>query len=157
DPVPRRFPRVLAGERQPPITEGSGRLALARWLTRPDHPLTVRVLVNRLWQHHFGEGVVRTPGNFGQLGERPTHPDLLDYLAAELVRWGWPLKALHRQIVLSATYQQASDPPAETLRLDPDNRLFGRMNRRRLEAEAVRDSLLAVAGRLDRTPGGPAT
>jgi hypothetical protein len=152
--VPRRFPQILAGNRQKPITEGSGRLQLARWIASPDHPLTARVMVNRIWQHHFGEGLVRTPSNFGKLGERPTHPALLDYLAAEFVRSGWSIKKMHRLIMLSAVYQQSSQPSADDLKLDPDNRLLGRMNRRRLEAEAIRDSLLAVAGRLDHKLGG---
>jgi hypothetical protein len=155
--VPRRFPEVLAGTKQAPITRGSGRLELARWLTRPDHPLTARVMVNRVWQWHFGEGLVRTPSNFGKLGERPSHPELLDHLAAEFVRSGWSLKRLHREVMLSATYRQSSEPGPRALAADPDNRLLGRMNRRRLEAEAVRDSLLAAAGRLDRTMRGPAT
>jgi hypothetical protein len=155
--VPRHFPRILAGSQQPPITTGSGRLELARWLASPEHPLTARVMVNRLWQQHFGEGIVRTPNNFGKLGERPTHPELLDWLAGQFVQSGWSIKHLHRLILLSATYQQASEPEQETLRGDPDNRLFGRMNRRRLEAEEIRDSLLAVAGRLKPTAGGPAT
>ena len=154
--VPRHFPVVLAGEAQPPITQGSGRLELARWLVQETHPLTPRVLVNRVWQHHFGEGIVRTPSNFGFLGERPSHPALLDYLAWQFVHSGWSIKKLHRTILLSAAYQQSSNAPAKTLRLDPDNRLFGRMNRRRLEAEAVRDNLLAVSGSLDTTMGGPA-
>jgi hypothetical protein len=154
--VPRHFPAVLAGARQQPITSGSGRLELARWLTRPDHPLTARVLVNRLWQHHFGEGLVRTPSNFGKLGRPPTHPELLDWLALQFVQSGWSVKQMHRLIMLSATYQQASEAAPETFRADPDNLLFGRMNRRRLEAEAVRDNLLAVAGRLDTKMGGPA-
>ncbi len=157
DLVPRRFPVVLAGAKQPPIKEGSGRLQLARWLTRPDHPLTARVLVNRLWQGHFGEGLVRTPSNFGKLGERPSHPELLDGLADQFVRGGWSMKQMHRAIMLSATYRQSSEPEPETLNADPENRLFGHMNRRRLEAEAVRDSLLSVAGRLDPTRGGKAT
>jgi hypothetical protein len=114
-------------------------------------------MANRLWQWHFGEGIVRTPSNFGKLGERPTHPELLDHLAAELVRSGWSIKRMHRYIMLSAAYQQASEAEPGTLAADPDNRLFGRMNRRRLEAEAVRDALLAVSGRLDRALGGPAT
>jgi hypothetical protein len=154
--VPRHFPTVLAGDRQPPITVGSGRHELAGWLTRPENPLTARVLVNRLWQHHFGEGIVRTPSNFGQLGERPTHPELLDWLASRFVGNGWSMKAMHRVIMLSSTYQQASTPSSDALRLDPDNRLWGRANRRRLEAEELRDELLAASGRLDRTAGGPA-
>ncbi len=156
DVVPRRFPEILAGDKQTPITSGSGRLQLAEWLTRKDHPLTARVLVNRLWQYHFGEGIVRTPSNFGKLGERPTHPELLDYLADQFVRSGWSIKAMHRQIMLSAAYQQSSDADDAARKADPDNRLFGRMNRRRLEAEAVRDDLLSVAGRLDPKRGGPA-
>jgi hypothetical protein len=113
-------------------------------------------MVNRLWQYHFGEGIVRTPSNFGKLGERPTHPELLDYLAREFIDCGWSIKKMHRTIMLSATYQQASEPAPQTLKADPDNRLIGRMNRRRLEAEAIRDSFLATAGRLDRTLGGRA-
>ncbi len=157
DLVPRRFPVILAGERQPPITEGSGRLQLAEWLVRPDNPLTARVLVNRLWQYHFGEGIVRTASNFGKLGERPSHPELLDYLARRFVESGWSIKQMHRLILLSAAYQQSSEPRPETHRADPDNRLFGHMNRRRLEAESARDNLLAVSGRLDPSTGGPAT
>jgi hypothetical protein len=154
--VPRGFPRILAGDRQPPLTQGSGRLQLARWLTQPNHPLTARVMVNRIWQHHFGEGIVRTANNFGERGERPTHPELLDYLAKRFIQSEWSLKAMHRLIMLSAVYQQSSSASSERLARDPDNRLFGRMNRQRLEAEAIRDSLLAVAGRLDARPGGPA-
>jgi cytochrome c553 len=154
--VPRRFPVILAGDKQPSITHGSGRLELARWIAGPAHPLTARVIVNRVWQHHFGEGIVRTPSNFGKLGERPTHPELLDWLATEFVRSGWSIKHMHRLMMLSAAYQQSSEPPAATLKADPDNRFFGRMNRRRLEAEAIRDNLLAVAGRLDGTMGGRA-
>jgi hypothetical protein len=154
--VPRHFPVILAGEQQAPIIKGSGRLQLARWIASPNHPLTARVMVNRIWQHHFGDGIVRTPSNFGKLGERPTHPALLDYLADGFVRSGWSIKQMHRLLMLSATYQQSSEAPAATLKADPDNRLFGRMNRRHLEAEAIRDNLLAVAGRLDGTMGGRA-
>jgi hypothetical protein len=157
DLVPRHFPVVLAGNRQPSITQGSGRLQLARWLASADNPLTARVMVNRLWQHHFGDGLVRSPSNFGKLGERPTHPELLDWLADQFVRSGWSMKAMHRLIMLSAAYQQQSEPDAATLAADPDNRLFSRMNRHRLEAEAIRDSLLAVSGRLDPSLGGKAT
>jgi Protein of unknown function (DUF1553)/Protein of unknown function (DUF1549)/Planctomycete cytochrome C len=153
--VPRGFPRALGGARRDSITQGSGRLELARWLTSLDHPLTARVMVNRLWQHHFGEGIVRTSSNFGELGERPTHPELLDYLAARFVQSGWSLKAIHRLLLLSATYQQSSTISPEDFRKDPDNRLWGRMNRLRLQAEAIRDSLLAIAGRLRLTLGGP--
>jgi mono/diheme cytochrome c family protein len=154
--VPRRFPRLLAGDEQKPITEGSGRLQLADWIVSPTNPLTARVMVNRIWQHHFGEGIVRTPNNFGKLGIPPTHPELLDYLAHRFVESGWSIKAMHRAIMLSAAYQQSSVPDPATLKADPDNLLFGRMNRRRLESEAIRDSLLAVAGKIDLTMGGPA-
>ncbi len=154
--VPRGFPLVLTGGRPVRITEGSGRRQLADWLARPDHPLTARVMVNRIWQHHFGEGLVRTANDFGQRGDQPSNPELLDDLAARFVESGWSLKTMHRLIMLSATYQQSSRVDAEKLARDPENRLFGRMNRRRLDAEAIRDSLLAVAGRLDARRGGPA-
>ncbi len=153
--VPRGFPKVLTGDHEERITEGSGRLQLADWLTRPENPLTARVMVNRIWQHHFGEGLVRTPNDFGERGERPTHPELLDFLAARFVESGWSVKAMHRLIMLSSVYQQSSHASAVSLARDPDNRLFGRMNRQRLDAEAIRDSLLAVSGRLDTATGGP--
>ena len=156
DIAPRRFPRVLAGDDQKPIREGSGRLELADWIASPDNPLTARVMVNRIWQHHFGEGIVRTPNNYGKLGTRPTHPELLDYLAHRFVESGWSVKAMHRAIMLSAAYQQSSIPRPATFEADPDNLLFGRMNRRRLESEPLRDSLLDAAGKLDLTMGGPA-
>lgn len=153
--VPRGFPHLLDGDRQSPIRQGSGRLELANWLTRVDHPLTARVMVNRIWQHHFGEGLVRTSTNFGARGERPSHPELLDFLASRFLASGWSVKSMHRLIMLSSVYQQSSRASRATLLEDPENRLLGRVNRRRLEAEAIRDSLLAVAGRLDPTPGGP--
>jgi hypothetical protein len=153
--VPRHLPGIF-GESPAPITSGSGRLELARWIARPDNPMTARVIVNRVWQHHFGEGIVRTPSNFGKLGATPSHPALLDWLADRFVRDGWSIKRLHRQIMLSAVYQQASTATAEQLRSDPDNRWLGRVSPRRLEAEAIRDAMLVAAGRLDRTPGGPA-
>jgi len=154
--VPRRFPQVIAGDDQPPIKQGSGRRELAKWLASPDHPLTARVMVNRIWQHHFGEGLVRTPNNFGKLGTPPTHPELLDQLAVDFIKGGWSIKAMHRAMMLSATYQQSSAPPESTLKADPDNLLLGRMSRRKLEAEALRDAMLAVAGVLDTTAGGVA-
>ncbi|MBI3412207.1 MAG: PSD1 domain-containing protein [Planctomycetes bacterium] len=157
DVAPRRFPEIVAGAEQEPIASGSGRLDLARWIARPANPLTARVMVNRIWQQHFGEGIVRTPSNFGKLGEPPTHPELLDHLAMQFVKNDWSIKKMHRLIMLSATYQQSSDPSPEALKLDPDNRLWSRMNRRRLEAEAIRDNILAVSGKLDLKPGGPAT
>ncbi|QDU20930.1 DUF1549 and DUF1553 domain-containing protein [Urbifossiella limnaea] len=128
------------------------RADLARWMTRPDHPLTARVIVNRLWQHHFGRGLVATPNDFGLKGARPTHPELLDWLATELVANRWSLKHLHRLMVLSSTYQQCQAAPHPA---DPDNKLLGRMPRRRLEAEAVRDSVLAAAGTMNPQVGGP--
>ena len=139
--APRAFPRVLASEKQPSSFVGSGRLELAKWITSPENPLTARVMVNRIWQHHFGEGIVRTPNNYGKLGTPPTHPDLLDYLALQFIHSGWSIKAMHKAIMLSATYQQSSIPDVATLKADPDNLLFGRMNRRRLESEAIRDAL----------------
>ncbi|MFM8272596.1 MAG: PSD1 and planctomycete cytochrome C domain-containing protein [Gemmata sp.] len=155
--VARRFPVVLAGEQQPALPSGSsGRLELARWLTDPKHPLTARVMVNRVWRWHFGKGLVRSADNFGLLGDKPTHPELLDWLAAEFVRDGWSLKKLHRRVMLSATYRMSSEYDARASVADPDNRLLWRASVRRLEAEAVRDSLLAAGGLLDRTPGGPA-
>jgi hypothetical protein len=131
------------------------RLALARWLTAPDHPLTARVAANRLWKHHFGAGLVTTLGNFGKTGSAPTHPELLDYLAMEFVRSGWSIKAMHRLMVTSAAYRQSSQLTPELAAADPDNRWLSRMPLRRLEAEVVRDSLLSVAGQLDETPFGP--
>ena len=154
--APRGFPRILAGDEQKPVTEGSGRLQLAKWLGSPENPLTARVMVNRIWQHHFGEGIVRTPNNFGKLGTPPTHPELLDYLSHRFIESGWSVKAMHRAIVLSATYQQSSAASAAALNADPENKLFGRMNRRRLDAESLRDSLLTAAGKLDLARGGPA-
>ena len=152
--VPRHFPEALAGRQPPPIATGSGRLELARWIARPDNPMTARVMVNRIWQHHFGEGIVRTPSNFGRKGEPPTHPELLDWLARRFVESGWSVKAMHRLILLSAAYQRSSQAPSELLDADPENRLWGRMNRRPLEAEELHDSLLALAGRLNDQPGG---
>ena len=150
--VSRGFPGVLVDSNQTSvkIAEGSsGRLELARWLTRPEHPLTARVIVNRVWQWHFGEGLVRTPDNFGQLGEEPSHPRLLDHLAESFVRDGWSLKRLHRRVMLSAVYRQASTPRMVALAKDADNRLLWRVSRRRLEAEPYRDAMLAISGGLD--------
>jgi hypothetical protein len=153
--VPRRFPQILAGEGAPPlVTSQSGRLELARWIASHENPLTARVLVNRLWQHHFGTGLVATSDNFGSRGERPSHPELLDWLAVRLVEKGWSIKAMHRLLLLSSTYQMACASNADAARVDPSNRLLWRMPRRRLEAESIRDAMLAVSGRLDRTVGG---
>ncbi len=154
--APRGFLRVVTGDRPPAIpATASGRLELARWVASADNPLTARVMVNRVWQHHFGEGLVRTPDDFGTRGERPSHPELLDWLANQFVKDGWSLKSLHRLILLSDTYQMASRPvPAGAATVDPDNRLLSHFPRRRLDAEAIRDGMLAVAGTLDRTAGG---
>ena len=143
-----------------PGAGGSGRLLLAEWLTSSAQHLTARVIVNRVWQHHFGAGLVPTPDNFGRMGEPPTHPELLDYLATRLVDSGWSIKSLHRLLLLSSTYQQGSQPRESTTReRDPHNHLLAAMPVRRLEAEAIRDAMLAVAGRLDarrpEQPGGP--
>jgi hypothetical protein len=153
--VPRRFLGVLADERRQPFHKGSGRLELARAIVDPKNPLTARVLVNRVWLHHFGAGLVRTPSDFGLRSEPPSHPELLDYLAVTFIADGWSIKKLHRAILLSQTYQQQSDDRSEGKAVDPENLLLWKMNRRRLDFEALRDSLLAVAGRLDRKVGGP--
>jgi hypothetical protein len=151
--VPRQFLEVVAGEKRQPFRAGSGRLELARAIASPDNPLTARVLVNRIWHHHFGAGIVRTPSDFGLRGEPPTHPELLDWLAATFMEQGWSVKTMHRLILLSNTYQQSTEN-ALAAEKDADNRLLARMNRQRLDFEALRDSLLAVAGRLDLTMGG---
>jgi len=152
------FPRILDPDAKNP-PDGApalNRLDLARWLTRPDHPLTARVIVNRLWQYHFGRGLVATPDDFGAHGEAPTHPELLDWLAVELVEHGWSLKHLHRLMVMSGAYQQDSAATdAAGKRIDPDNHLLWRMNRRRLDADGLRDGVLAVAGTLNPAVGGP--
>ncbi len=132
----------------------SGRLELARWIADPQHPLTSRVMANRIWRHMLGAGLVRTVDNFGVRGELPSHPELLDYLAIRFVEQGWSVKALVREIALSRTYQLSSDFSSGNFTADPDNRLLWRHNRRRLEAEAIRDSILVVSGQLDSTAGG---
>src|SRR5439155_26960960 len=150
-----QFLRVLAGEERKPFAHGSGRLDLARAITAPDNPLTTRVIVNRVWMHHFGEPLVSTPSDFGVRSTPPTHSELLDYLARTFQHEdGWSLKRLHRRILLSHTYQQASFDRPECRKIDPDNRLLWRAHRRRLDFESMRDMLLAVAGRLDRKMGG---
>jgi len=149
-PVPRRFLVALAGTDQPAPPKTSGRLELAERLLAPDNPLPARVIVNRLWHHHFGRGIVGSVDNFGIQGQPPTHPELLDWLAGELVRQGWSLKAMHRLMVLSATYRMSSRSDADADAKDPANRLWHKMPVRRLEAEAIRDAMLAVSGRLDR-------
>lgn len=137
-------------------SEGARRLALAGWLTDPANPLTARVMVNRLWRHHFGRGIVGTPGDFGFNGERPSHPELLDWLAVEFQKRKWSIKEMHRLIMLSSTYQQSSQYNENAAGVDADNHLFWRMNRRRMDAEVVRDSILAVSGKLALKMGGPA-
>jgi hypothetical protein len=131
------------------------RLAFGRWLTRDDHPLTARVIVNRIWKHHFGTGIVKTVGNFGKAGSPPSHPELLDWLSREFVRQGWSIKAMHRLMMASATYRQSSTISPDSQRLDPDNSLLSRMPMSRLDSEALYDSNLFVSGRLDETRFGP--
>ncbi len=152
---------LLIGPPKPGATSSGRRTAWARWLTRPDHPLTARVFVNRTWQRYFGEGIVATSDNFGHLGARPTHPELLDWLATEFVRSGWKIKALHRLIVTSTVYRQASSPGArqpggpDPEAVDPGDQMLWRQRLRRLESEVIRDSVLAVSGTLDTSMGGP--
>jgi hypothetical protein len=161
DPQPRGFVKVLSTFPAPAIPEKqSGRLELARWLSDPRNPLTGRVIVNRAWRWHFGQGIVRSCDNFGLLGERPSHPELLDWLAARFVApgdrggLGWSLKALHRLILRSSVYRMSSVHREDGARADPENRLLWRFEPRRLEAEAIRDSILAASGRLDLAMGG---
>ena len=151
EPAPRAFLRVLSGDEPRPFRHGSGRLDLAREIASPANPLTARVLVNRVWMHHFGEPLVASTTDFGARSPPPTHPELLDWLASDFIRSGWSLKHLHRVIVLSAAYQQASSAPRSE---DPENKLLSRFSRRRLDFEATRDSLLFISGRLDTTMGG---
>ena len=153
--VPRRFLQILGGDPLPAGEKGSGRLELANWLTRPSNPLTARVFVNRVWQWHFGQGLVPTPSDFGLRGEPPSHPELLDWLTSEFIASGWSVKALHRLIMRSQTYQLASDDNASNLKQDPANRWLWRHARRALDAESIRDAMLAASGRLDRTVPGP--
>jgi hypothetical protein len=159
--VPRQLPRILAGKEPRTLTEGSGRLQLARWLADRDHPLTSRVMVNRIWQWHFGHGLVRSPDNFGRLGERPSHPALLDWLASEFSgsansteAQAWSIKAMHRRVVASSAYRQSTDFDANAALKDPENRLLWRFHRLRMDVEVLRDSLLAISEQLDETPGG---
>jgi hypothetical protein len=140
--------------------EGARRLALADWIVHPANPLTRRVIVNRLWHYHFGTGIVSTPSDFGLGGDAPSHPELLDWLAGELLRSGWSLKYVHRLILNSATYRQSSAPTdsdatAQALAVDAQNRLLWRQNPRRLDAESIRDAILAVSGKINMETGGP--
>lgn len=155
DVAPRRFLRVLAGEQRQNFKDGSGRLELAKAITARDNPLTARVWANRVWSHLIGRGLVRTPSDFGRRSEPPAHPDVLDALALQLMDEGWSTKKLIRTILLSATYRQASVFRAEPAAIDPENNLVWKMNRRRLDFEALRDSLIAAGGQLDPTIGGP--
>lgn len=152
--VPRQFLEVLSPRPREPFQHGSGRLELARAVVDPGNPLTARVMVNRIWMHHFGAGIVRSPGDFGLRSEPPTHPELLDYLANRFVNEGWSIKKMHRLLMLSSAYQQASKDRPECRAVDPENRLLWRMNRQRLDFETMRDAMLAVSGRLDRRLGG---
>jgi hypothetical protein len=155
-----RPPGVLVADEEPelPADVPDPRSRLARWLVAPGHPLTARVFVNRIWQHHFGTGLVKSVNDFGTKGDRPSHPELLDWLATSFVEGGWRLKPIHRLIVLSSTYRQSSRTwpvaEAEARRSDPENRLLARFNRRRLTAEEIRDAMLAVSGRLNTKAGG---
>ncbi len=152
--VPRQAPEVIAGAGRKPFAQGSGRLELAQAITAPENPLTARVMANRVWLGHFGYGLVRTPSDFGIRSDPPTHPELLDWLASGFMKDGWSVKRLHQRIMLSATYQQSSAVSADQFKLDPENRSLAHQNRRRLDFEALRDSLIAAAGRLDVTAGG---
>ena len=159
DEVMPSFPAVFNVVRPEAASEQDRRLALANWIASPENPLSARVVVNRIWLGHFGQGLVDTPNDFGTGGSRPSHPKLLDWLAAELIRSGWSIKHVHRQILLSETYRQSSrqadSVPSRARKLDRDNRLLWRFPSRRLEGEAIRDSLLAVSGELNLEMGGP--
>jgi hypothetical protein len=145
DVIPRRFPKLLGIEMSVPKNQ-SGRLELAKWLTSRQNPLTARVMVNRIWRHLFGAGLVRTMDDFGATGEAPSHPELLDYLAVKFMDGGWSVKKLIKEIVMSETYRQSSSGRSDS---DPDNRLLSHANKRRLDAEVIRDSMLAVSGLLE--------
>ncbi|MBI3836735.1 MAG: PSD1 domain-containing protein [Planctomycetia bacterium] len=153
--VPRRFLEILGGDPLSPDAPGSGRLQLADWLTRRSNPLTARVIVNRIWQYHFGRGLVQTPSDFGLRGRAPANPELLDYLADTLMSQGWSIKGLHKEIMLSRVYQMASDDAGPAAQQDASNEFWWKFERRRLEAESIRDAVLAVSGQLDASPSGP--
>ena len=155
DQVPRRFLEVLGADQLPTGNKGSGRLQLADWITRPKNPLTARVLVNRVWQWHFGRGIVSTPSDFGFRGARPTHPELLDWLTAEFIEANWSIKHLHRVIMQSRVYQLACVDQPQALQIDPENQLLWKHTRRPLDAESMRDAMLSVSGNLDRSKPGP--
>jgi hypothetical protein len=153
--VPRHYLETLSGPADRFVPTGSGRLELAELIASPANPLTARVMVNRIWQHVFGTGLVRTPDDFGHVGEQPSHPELLDYLAADFIADGWSVKRLIRKLVLTRAFRLANRPPASAKQTDPENRLLHHYSARRMEAEAIRDSMLAASGRLDRTLFGP--
>lgn len=155
DVVPRHFLQVLGNWKLPPNTKGSGRLELANWIATPNNPLTARVMVNRLWQGHFGRGIVATPNDFGKRGSPPSNQALLDYLAVTFEENGWSIKAMQRMIVLSHTYRLSSESDAADEKIDPDNIYLWRHSRARMDAEEIRDSMLATSGRLDESPAGP--
>lgn len=154
DPAPPHFLQILS-KGEPAKFEKKPRLELAEHIASPENPLTARVIVNRVWQHHFGQGLVRTPSNFGLQGDRPSHPELLDYLASRFVAEGWSIKKLHREMMLSSVYQLSAIQMSKNFEADPDNRLLWRFNRHRLDVEAMRDSLLFISGKLDEKAGGP--
>ena len=154
--VPRGVPGFLAADGRFEITTGqSGRLDLAEWLTSPDNPLTARVMINRIWQHHFGKGIVASPSNFGIQGDPPTHPELLAWLASQFIESGWSIKAMHRLIMSSEAYQRSGGQDHVNTERDPGNRFYWRFDRRRLDAESIRDSMLWIAGNLDLCRPGP--
>lgn len=152
--VHKQFPVILAGFDQTPITKGSGRMELAKWMVDPQNPLVSRVMANRLWQWHFSEGIVRTSSNFGLLGEKPSHPELLDWLAQQLIENKWSIKKMHKVIMLSSTYQMSSQITKEAFEKDPNNKLLSHFMRRRLDVEEIRDSMLALDRTIDWTMGG---
>jgi hypothetical protein len=154
DEVHRRFLEAIAGD-QPIESSGSGRRELAERMLSRSNPLLPRVMINRIWQHHFGEGIVRSVDDFGVMGQAPSHPELLDFLANQFMQRGWSIKAMHRLMLLSSTYQMSSQADESATKVDPQNKLLQHMPVRRLEAEAIRDSLLTISGRLDKTMYGP--
>ena len=153
--APRQFLEILEGDSRQLFKDGSGRLELAKAIANPKNPLTARVLVNRLWLHHFGEGIARNPDDFGTRSDPPTHPELLDYLAGRFVDEGWSMKKMHKLIMMSAVYQQSSEDNPRYAQIDPENRWLWQMNRRRLDFEALRDTILFIGGKLDLSAGGP--
>ena len=152
--APKAFPTILAKSTDPVVASASGRMELANWITSAENPMTAKVMANRLWQWHFGDGIVRTPDNFGKMGDRPSHPELLDYLAARFIQGGWSVKAMHKLMLLSSAYQMSSEADEKTAEADPENRLLAHFNRQRLDVEEIRDGMLAIGGTLDLAMGG---